>query len=554
MANKEMDITTSKKKEEQFLLQSLVLDQISDNITVTDLNGMIKYVNKAECEMMSCTPEELIGKHVSIYGDVPVKSGISEPIYEYARTQGSWRGEVYKFNKRGDKFFLDNRIRLVYDKNGKPVGMCCVSTDITERKMAEETLKQNEKKLREQNVILQALNEELYKSNVRVKEINEELFLARKKAEESDRLKSDFLANMSHEIRTPMNGILGFTSLLSRTDVNPAKQKLYVQIIEQSGHRMLGIINNIIDISKIESGLVEVIREETDLNRVFRGLYDFFRPEAENSGISLYLHTGLPDDDCTYETDRQKLEQIISNLLKNAVKFTQKGQIDFGYRIRDTHMDCFVRDTGSGIDEDEKERIFERFWRGKVSRVRKSDGTGLGLAITRSLTRLLGGDIFLESEKGKGSEFTVSFPLSAGYAAEIKRKKLKAESAAPKKESNELTVLIAEDDYFSAEYMKAILETRASKILIAENGVKAVDLCRGNPDIDIILMDIKMPEMDGLEATRKIREFNSHIPIIAQTAFTLQNDRQRALEAGCSDYIAKPVNAEDLLDKIKKLL
>jgi PAS domain S-box-containing protein len=554
MANKEMDISTSKKKEEQFLLQYLVLDQISDNITVTDLNGIIKYVNKAECEMMSCSPEELIGKHVGIYGDVPVESGISEPIYEYARIQGSWRGEVYKFNKRGDKFFLDNRIRLVYDKNGKPVGMCCVSTDITERKMAEETLKQNEKKLREQNVILQALNEELYKSNVRVKEINEELFLARKKAEESDRLKSDFLANMSHEIRTPMNGILGFTSLLSRTDVNPPKQKLYVQIIEQSGHRMLGIINNIIDISKIESGLVEVIREETDLNRVFRGLYDFFRPEAENSGISLYLHTALPDDDCSYETDRQKLEQIISNLLKNAIKFTRKGQIDFGYRLRDTHLDCFVCDTGSGIDEDEKEKIFERFWRGKVSRVRKSDGTGLGLAITRSLTRLLGGDIFLESEKDKGSEFTVSFPLPAGYAADIKRKKLKAESATPGKESNELTVLIAEDDYFSAEYMKAILESRASKILIAENGVKAVELFRGNPDIDIILMDIKMPEMDGLEATRKIREFNSRIPIIAQTAFTLHNDRQRALEAGCNDYIAKPVKVEDLLDKIEKLL
>ena len=549
-----MDITTSKKKEEQFLLQSLVLDQITDNITVTDLNGIIKYVNKAECEMMNYTTEELIGKHVSIYGDVPVESGISEPIFEYARSRGSWRGEVYKFNKRGDKFFLDNRIRLVYDKNGKPVGMCGVSTDITERKLAEETLKQNEKKLREQNIILQALNEELYKSNVRIKEINEELFMARKKAEESDRLKSDFLANMSHEIRTPMNGILGFTSLLSRPDVNPAKQKLYVRIIEQSGHRMLGIINNIIDISKIESGLVEVIREKTDLNRVFRGLYDFFRPEAENSGISLYLHTALPDDDCSYETDRQKLEQIISNLLKNAIKFTRKGQIDFGYKIRDTHLDCFVRDTGPGIDGDDKERIFERFWRGKVSRVRKSDGTGLGLAITRSLTRLLGGDIFLESEKGKGSEFTVSFPLPVGYAADIHRKTLTAGFAKPGKAGNEIIVLIAEDDYFSAEYMKAILETRASKILIAENGVKAVDLCRENPDIDIILMDIKMPEMDGLEATRKIREFNSRIPIIAQTAFTLHNDRQRALEAGCNEYIAKPVNAEDLLDKIEKLL
>ena len=554
MAKKDLDIATSKKKEEQFLLQSLVLDQISDNITVTDLNGTIKYVNKAECEMMSCSPEELIGELVSIFGDVPVESGISEPIFEYARKQGSWRGEIYRFNRKGDKFFLDSRIRLVYDKNGKPVGMCCVSTDITERKMSEETLKQNEKKLREQNVILQALNEELYKSNVRVKDINEELFLARKKAEESDRLKSDFLANMSHEIRTPMNGILGFTSLLSRTDVNPAKQKLYVRIIEQSGHRMLGIINNIIDISKIESGLVEVIREKTDLNRVFSGLFDFFRPEAENSGISLHLHTALPDNNCTYETDRQKLEQIISNLIKNAIKFTRKGQIDFGYRLKDTYLECFVRDTGSGIDEEEKERIFERFWRGKVSRERKSDGTGLGLSITRSLTRLLGGEISLESEKGKGSEFTVSFPLPEGYAAEIKRKTLKAESAALDIEDNELTVLIAEDDYFSAEYMKAILESRASKILIAENGIQAVDLCKGNPDIDIVLMDIKMPEMDGLEATRKIREFNSRIPIIAQTAFTLHNDRQRALEAGCNDYIAKPVNAEDLLDKIEKLL
>lgn len=546
------DITNRKQKEEQLLLQSLVLDQIYDNVTVVDLKGIIRFVNKAECEMMNCSAADLVGKHVSIYGDEPVKGKKESSIFDYVLKYGEWRGEVFKYSKTGKKIFLDNRVSLVYDNLGKPIGMCGVSTDITLKKEAEEALRQNEKKLRDQNERLEILNRKLNKSNLKIKEINEELSKAREKAEESDQLKSDFIANMSHEIRTPMNGILGFTDLLKTTSIKPEKKDLFIQIIEQSGQRMLGILNNIIDISKIEAGLVEVSRENTKLNSLLKELYDFFKPEAESNGLRFEMHKGLPDNNCCFSTDRQKLQQIISNLIKNAIKFTDKGRIDFGYKKVGSSLEFFVSDSGCGINVDDKEKVFKRFWRAKGGDRKRVEGTGLGLPITKSLTELLGGKIWFESEPGKGSVFYISFPMPEDSS----RASGKTVEQAPisNKRRDDLKILIAEDDFFSAEYLKTILEPLTTGFIIAENGLKAVELCQQNDDIDIILMDIKMPELDGLEATRRIRKFKPDIPIIAQTAFALEGDRDLAINSGCNEYITKPVKAGELLKIIDKLL
>ncbi len=533
--------------------QSLILDQIYDNVTVVGMDGIIKYVNKAECEMMGCEKEDLIGRHISIYGDVPLDDDPGIPIFDHVLEKGSWRGEVFKYNRKGEKIYLDNRIGLIYSEVGEPVGMCGISTDITKRKNADKKLKKTEAKLRQQNEKLKLLNEKLKISNKRITDINEELNRSMKKAEESDMQKSVFLANMSHEIRTPMNGILGFTNLLKKPGLRSDKKDLYLRIIEQSGQRMLGLIDNIVDISKIEAGLAEVAVEKTDINLVLRELYEFFRPEVKSKGLAINLLAEPGDRSCIIETDRQKLEQIISNLIKNAIKFTDEGHVDVGYKVEAGYLKLFVSDTGPGIEEENHEKIFGRFQR--VIRGEKSGdkGTGLGLAICRSLVTLLGGNIWLESEPGKGSTFYVSLPLSEKQGKEEDTENMPEGRSGERNNRIKPRILVAEDDYFSAEYLKALLTPMAEKLFMADTGQKAVEICRENPGIDIILMDIKMPEMNGLEATRLIREFNDKVYIIAQTAFTLHTDRKNAVQAGCNEYITKPIKAQELKNLIIKL-
>ena len=538
---------------EKLRFETFILDQIYDNVSFVDLDGIITYVNKAECEMMGCAKDDLIGKHISVYGDVSLEGEPGMSIFDQVLKKGSWRGEVYKFNKQGKKIYLDNRISLIYDDDGMPSGMVGISTDITENKNAEAKLKKKEGELRKQNRQLSILNEKLNLSNKRKTEINEELNRSMKKAEESDKQKSVFLANMSHEIRTPMNGILGFTNLLKNPGITDEKKKLYLKIIEQSGRRMLSLINDIVDISKIEAGLMEVTIEKTDINRLLKELTDFFRPEAENKNLAINLHAEHPDDPCIVETDSKKLEQIISNLIKNALKFTEEGRVDIGYAVENRKLELFVSDTGCGIDKSDTENVFQRFWKGHESEKIIEEGTGLGLSITKSLADLLGGRIWLESEPGRGSVFYVSLPLSGmqqpGAGSGKEKDRCKRREAHGKKPE----IMIAEDDHYSAEYLKMLLTPMADRILMASNGAEAVQLCKDNPGINIILMDIKMPVMDGLEATRQIRKFNNKVTIIAQTAFTLFTDHENAITAGCNDYITKPIKAQDLKDMITKL-
>ncbi len=541
------------RQHEHFLFQSLILDQIYDNVTVVDLNGTIIYVNRAECELMGCSREDLEGKHVSIYGDIPVDGEPEKPIFDQVLEKGRWRGEVYKYSRNGSKVFLDNRIRLIYDDDGKPVAMCGVSTDITERKHAEEKLRKTQEKLEQQNRKLKLLNHKLNASNKRITEINEELNLSMKKAAESDRKKSVFLANMSHEIRTPMNGIIGFTNLLKKADLPDDKRQFYLRIVEESGKRMLSLIDNIIDISKIEAGLMEVNAVKTDVNILLGRLYDFFMHEAEAKGLALNLQTARQGDDCQIETDPAKLEQIISNLVKNAIKFTGEGRIDFGYTVQEEAIEFFVRDTGPGIPREDHEKVFDRFWRGQVGGQAAEDGKGLGLPIVQSLVNLLGGRVWFESKPGRGSAFFVSIPLSGKGGPGSKPAEEAGADHPDATRPGKPVILIAEDDYYSAEYLKALLTPMVSEVFVVQNGKRAVEFCREKPGVDIILMDVKMPVMDGLEATREIRGFNKDVYIIAQTAFALEGDRDNALEAGCNDYLAKPVKADLLRSKIKEI-
>jgi PAS domain S-box-containing protein len=386
------------------------------------------------------------------------------------------------------------------------------------------------------------------------KHAENELKKAKEKAEEGDRLKSAFLANMSHEIRTPMNGILGFTELLKTLNLNIEKQQNYIEIIEKSGARMLSILNDIIDISKIESNQTEVFSSDTNANQQVEFIYNFFKYEAKQKKLHLLFKNGLPANEAFMRTDREKLYAILTNLVKNAIKFTDSGYVEFGYQLKGDYLEFYVKDTGPGIPEEQKELIFERFRQGNESFKRRHDGAGLGLSISKAYVGMLGGKIWVENntdKKGNASGAKFLFTIPAQQVSGLNHVNQVFTPVDVKKvPALKLNILIAEDDDFSSLLYIKLVEGITSKVFMAKTGIEAVAACRDNPEIDLVLMDINMPEMNGYEATREIREFNTDVVIIAQTGFAFAGDMEKSLEAGCSDSITKPINGTDLIKRI----
>ncbi len=373
-----------------------------------------------------------------------------------------------------------------------------------------------------------------------------ELIRAKEKAEEGDRLKSAFLANMSHEIRTPMNGILGFTELLKTLKLNSGDQQKYIGIIEESGIRMLNIINDIISISKIESQQVEVSVSETNVNEQVEYIYHFFKLEAERKKLHISFQNALTGDEAFIRTDREKLYAVLTNLVKNAIKFTQTGSIELGYFKKSGFFEFYVKDSGPGIPEEQKNLIFERFRQGSESFINNYEGAGLGLSISKAYVEMLGGKIWVENNAEKdlnASGSTFFFTIPALSVKETNRTpQVVPSDQSTKHETRKLNILIVEDDKYSEMLIIKMFEGFTKKILKAKTGIEAEEVCRKNPDIDLVLMDLNMPGMDGYEATRKIRQFNKNVVIIAQTASALFGDREKSIAAGCNNYISKPID------------
>jgi PAS domain S-box-containing protein len=384
------------------------------------------------------------------------------------------------------------------------------------------------------------------------KKAEEELKDALIKAQESDRLKSAFLANMSHEIRTPMNGIIGFTGLLAEPGLSVEEKREFISIIQKSSERMLNTVNDLIDISKIETGQMQMVFSMINVNQQLQTLLDFFVLQAKEKNLTLKLNNKINIDNANISTDVTKFDSILTNLIKNAIKYTDYGTIEVGCSCEGNLFHFYVSDTGIGIPKHRQEAVFKRFEQADINDSRAIQGSGLGLTIAKAYIEMLGGKIWLESQEGKGSVFNFTLP------ANRVNQTLKTDN---KSDSNKLNssikskfkVLIVEDDEVGYIYLKTILKSVVSDIIHSKNGTDAVEVCRNNPDINLVLMDMRMPGLNGFEATREIRRFNKKVHIVAQTAFALAGTKEKAIEAGCNDYITKPVRRNEIISLVEKL-
>jgi PAS domain S-box-containing protein len=379
------------------------------------------------------------------------------------------------------------------------------------------------------------------------KNTEEQLISAKERAEESDRLKTAFLQNMSHEIRTPLNGILGFASLLTDDELIAEDVKKYATMIQNSGNRLFELINNIIDISKIESGNITIIEKGFSIDKLLDDILNQFIINAEIKNIELRKIKNETHAENYIISDSLKIHQILTNLINNSLKFIKKGFVEVGYSIIGNEIEFYVKDTGSGIPKEIGEKIFERFFQADTSMSRGFEGAGLGLSICQGLTNALKGKIWLESEVDKGTIFYIKIPIKISKITMMEKEK-----KTPLLKLNHNTILIAEDDDTSYALLEMILNKAHLEVIRAINGLEAVEITKNKKNISCILMDIKMPVMNGIEATKQIKAFRPDLPIIAQTAYAFQTEREQVIAAGCNDYLTKPISKQLLMHLLDK--
>jgi len=510
---------TERKRAEEALRESeekyrLLVNTANESIIVAQ-DGLLKFVNNITIELLEVTSEqELIGRPFPEFIHPDDQLMVVENYRRRIANEGPQQRYTFRvITHKGIIKWVEINATL-FEWQGRPATLNFLS-DITERKHAEE-----------------------------------ELIKAKDKAEEGDRLKTAFLHNVSHEIRTPMNAIVGFSALLGEPDVDAQSRKDYIEVITQSSNHLLAIISDIVDISNIEANLVKIGKNKANVNSTLQSLCDQFIPKANEKKIKLVCETALSDSDALVLTDSTKLNQILINLINNAIKFTDKGYVKVGCVLTDKFLEFSVSDTGIGIPAEYHAKIFNRFYQVQHSVSRLYEGTGLGLAISKAYTEHMGGKIWFTSEPGKGSSFYFTVPYEKlVMETRIADEKSVAEGFVfPVKK----TILVAEDMDSNFKLIKYFLSEVNINLIRAVNGKEAVEKCLSNKNIDLILMDIKMPVMDGYTAVKLIREKNSAIPIIAQTAYI--DDKEQALEFGCSGFISKPFDKKDLLKVLQEFI
>ncbi len=388
------------------------------------------------------------------------------------------------------------------------------------------------------------------------KDFENELIKGYDKAMKSDLLKSSFLANMSHDIRTPMNAIIGFSELLKEKELTEDERMKFLNQITKNGESLLNLVDDIIDVSKIEAGVMSIHKAKCPVNHICHELYELYSGYLAlkaKKQVTLLFTRGFDDQNQLIVTDPLRFRQIMSNLLSNAIKFTEKGTIELGYALTDAQtLEFFVRDSGIGIPREEHDRIFTQFSRVESVMEQNQGGTGLGLTISRNLTMLLGGKMWVESQVGKGSTFYFTLPyapVEESYQAPAPK-----QIRATLPDLSGKKILIVEDDFSSYSYLQAALNKLKAELIWAKDGATAVKYCEEMADIDLVLMDIQLPKLTGFEATPLIKKARPNLPVIAQTARTMSGEEEKCYEAGCDDHLAKPIIPGDLVNKVCKYL
>ena len=520
------DITEQKNAEDEIRKLSRAVDQSPTIVLMTDLDGKIRYVNKQFEKTTGYTAEEVLGKNPSLLksGRTPIK--VYDELWNNLTQGKEWHGELLNRKKNGNHYWESANIYPLKDEHGRVIHYIGMKEDINLRK-----------------------------------EMERELIEAKEKAEESDKLKSAFLANMSHEIRTPMNAIIGFSQLLDEPGISAKERSGYISLIQNSSNDLMTLIDDIIDISKIEANQMKIFKSQYVLDNLMLELYENFRQiiKTQTSKSVLKLRYIPPDygEKVFIYTDVDRFKQIFKNLLNNAIKFTDFGSVEFGFSIKkdeqQSFIEFYVSDTGIGIPEDKKELIFESFTQANDSESRLYGGTGLGLAITKKIIDILGGNIWLESKRGYGSTFYFTLPYDPG----IKEKRLSLKSKKLSKERfpdfSGKTILLIDFDKSGRLFLEKVLARTHCKILRANTHDQIFDILNHHT-IDLIFNDMGKEQDEGLETIVKIREKDNKTPIIGLSSFPRESEKQHSLRVGCNNYLAKPIDISDLFSTMKNHL
>ena len=530
-----LDISELKKAEKQIKQLSIALEQSPLIVIFTDIEGIVEYVNKMFYKTSGLEEDMVIGKNITEISPGTVSADRMKEILSSAAEGKSWQGELEYIHQDDTKLWYQLSVSTIQGDSGIPSHVIYIIQNITPRKEYEENLE-----------------------------------LAKQKAEQSDQLKSSFLANMSHEIRTPMNAILGFASLLKEDTLPPEQANYYIDIINTKGRDLLRIISDIIDISRIEVGDLLIKLEPIEVYEFIQEIYSEYKEDSALSAKpDLRFRINIPKKKkkTILNTDPARLKQVIVNLIQNALKFTTEGFIEIGFTFNEKNrIKFYVRDTGIGIPAEKQKIIFDRFRQVDDTHTREYGGTGLGLTISRNLVEKLGGKLEVDSEENKGSTFFfelkyIDTETSKDLEDELVEEIEEVEEVEYVSEQPEQTldlknkrILVAEDDGTSFIFLETILKKFNAKMVWVKDGNQVLDQLKKDNRFDLILMDIRMPGMDGIEATKKIRGTNNPVPIIAQTAYAQSSDKKMALDSGCNDYISKPIKVPELASVLEKYL
>lgn len=514
------DITEEKKSEEEYIKLYQAIMQSPISVIITDADGYIEFFNPAFCKITGWNDFELFGKKPNILKSGFHPAAYYEKLWKTINAGNEWQGEFKNKKKNGEFYWELASISPIRNSYGTITHFVKISENISYLKKIEKDLKK-----------------------------------AKQEAEMANNYKNRFLANMSHEIRTPINTIIGFSELIKNESISPQKRQKYSEIIEENSQALLRLIDDIIDIAKIEANELKIKKEACSLGDLFSELdvtYSNYLRRRGKRHLDLVLHLPVEAHHDVIFTDPYRLKQILNNLFLNALKYTETGHIEFGYVIIDeTRLRFFVADTGAGIPANRLKNIFKRFNYSNEPTHPENSSSGLGLSICKDLARLLGGEITVKSVEGEGSVFHLTLPYDKIKIPMVRPSAKTAERV--RYDFSNFTIMIAEDTPYNYEYLHSILQKTGANVIWAKDGIDVLKLFNQSK-IDLILMDIQLPEISGFEATQQIREKDQLIPIIAQTAFAMTEDKEKCLESGCNEVLVKPIRMEEVLSTVAKYL